>query len=187
MPEWSTAAGSFPHWYNTLPTLMKLLPDHIQQSVHGEAWLLAAGSSGGAGPRAVKEGHYRPLIPHLLLNVRDKAAGKSKNFLLNFWNLVVEEIKKKQKVVCCKNRENAWAQNKLVSNPHLRKSQIAQITWCVYSECGFTGFLLYKGFSHLQRRQVSLSLFECETWSQEYQFRTIKYISRWSLVVVVFF
>lgn len=27
----------------------------------------------------MKEGHYSPLIPHPLLNLRDKAAGKSKN------------------------------------------------------------------------------------------------------------
>lgn len=33
-----TAAGSFPHWHNALPTLMKLLHDHIQQSVHGKEW-----------------------------------------------------------------------------------------------------------------------------------------------------
>lgn len=93
------AAGSFPHWYNALPTLMKLPPDHIQQSVHGEAWLLAAGSRGGAGPCAVKEGHYSPLIPHPLLNFRDKAAGKSKNLRVNFQNLVVDENKLKQKWV----------------------------------------------------------------------------------------
>jgi len=32
--ERRTAAGSFPYWHSALPTLMKLLHDHIQQSMH---------------------------------------------------------------------------------------------------------------------------------------------------------
>lgn len=96
------AAGSFPHWYNALPTVMKLPPDHIQQSVHGEAWLLAAGWRGGAGLCAVKEGHYSPLIRHPLQNFRHKAAGTSENLPVNFRNLLVDGNKPK---VWCKNRE----------------------------------------------------------------------------------
>lgn len=102
------AAGSFPHWYNALPTLMKLPPDHIQQSVHGEAWLLAAGWRGGAGLRAAKEGHYSPLIRHPLQNFRHKAAGESGNLRVNFQNLVVDENKLK---VWRKNRERVRVWN----------------------------------------------------------------------------
>lgn len=57
------AAGSFPHWYNALPTLMKLPPDHIQQSVHGEGVTAGSGIERRRGAACSEGGTLQSINP----------------------------------------------------------------------------------------------------------------------------